>query len=138
MKRTLSLLAIIFLFSSKAFAERRFMVRASSQSIMQNISMNVTEALYYSSTTCEASSLQAVIISTTPGHLFNIDVASAGVGSFFNAYDGNTSTTGRAISKYVSSTGTRDHLYNVYFASGLAVSNQGSPPACIDIHYTER
>lgn len=123
-------------------AEKRFMIQASTQSApLPQFKEWVTQAAYYSSATCVASSLTNVVISTTPSYLHAIFITSATVGSgVVEAFDAQGSTTtARRISAPIDTRSIGQWPFNVYASSGIAVSNQATlAPACIDIIYSEK
>lgn len=135
------LFAILLFAPGLAHAEKRFMIMASTNGIpLPQLKEWVSEAIYYSSATCSASSLANVIVSTTPAYLFAIHIASAGLTvPYVEVFDGSVSTTGaRRVSAYIDATKTGNYIFNVALSSGLAVSIQGGVAPCVNSIYSER
>ena len=97
----------------------------------------VSNDLYRTSSTCESSNPANVFITTRSYDLFAINVTTSGVNnSFFQVFDGRNSTgASRAISSKYDTRTMRDWVFKIEGSSNLAVSNQGSPRACLDIIY---
>lgn len=102
-----------------------------------------SEAVYQSSTTCVATNLSTVWVSSPiTGSLYSIDVTSAGsANSVIRVFDGTSATaTARLVTSYISGAIRNQYFYNVSFSSMIAVDLQtidGAIP-CVDIIYRVR
>ena len=103
------------------------------------IGARITEANYMSSTTCSASNLSNVWISSQPSHLYLVSVSSPGSKAASVAvYDASNSTdTARKIKNRIDASVNRDHFLNIGTSSGVSVSIQATDGGfpCVDVLY---
>lgn len=100
-----------------------------------------SSAIYIATATCGASDFKTSVWVSTPsaGALFSINVSSpSNASAYIEVFDGFDSTATSRRVAYIEGDNARQHFFNVFFSSMIGVSNQGSPPACIETIFRQR